>query len=296
MLRFPASFMFTGPFAVFLFALLSLTEGSLRGELIVMPEQVRLRAPEASLQLVVGERDAAGRVTDRTHEASYQLERQAGTASGLPASVDDAGRVLPLSEGTAAIVVRVGEQSVRVPVEVTGLERPRPVSFQQEVIPALTKAGCNSGGCHGKAEGQNGFKLSVFGFDAEADHAALVKEARGRRIHLAAPEHSLLLRKATAAVPHGGGRQIPEGSIAYRRILRWIREGARFEAGPTAAYSRIEVEPAERVLHPNGTQQLRVAVVDEAGKRRDVTAEAEYESNDPTIAGVDEFGHVRAGD
>ncbi len=296
MLRFrPLSVTICSLTALFL-AILAPGESCLGTELIVLPPRVRLDSPEASLQLVVGEREAGGRVTDRTRAATYQLDAASEGPSGPPVSVDQQGRVLPLAEGTASIVVRYGERQVRVPVEVTELERPRPVSFRQEVIPALTKAGCNSGGCHGKAEGQNGFKLSVFGFDAETDHAALVKEARGRRIHLAAPEHSLLLRKATAAVPHGGGRQISEGSIPYRRILRWIREGAALEAGPSTAVVRIEVQPDERVLSPGGAQQLRVILVDEAGDRRDVTAEAEYESNDVTIAGVDEQGLVQAGD
>ena len=107
-----------------------------------------------------------------------------------------------------------------------GIESPAFVSFENEIIPLLSKAGCNAGSCHGKAEGKNGFKLSVFGFDAKSDYTALVKEARGRRINLAAPEHSLLLRKGTARMPHGGGKRLDPADPHYRRLCRWIAEGA----------------------------------------------------------------------
>src|ERR1700758_5603426 len=81
----------------------------------------------------------------------------------------------------------------------------RPVDFANEIIPLLTRYGCNAGGCHGKASGQNGFKLSLFGFDPAFDYRALVNEARGRRLFPAAAEHSLLLTKAAGQVAHGGG-------------------------------------------------------------------------------------------
>ena len=260
-----------------------------QGELVVAPQRITLNSPEASVQLLVGQRHADGRFTDRTHEAAYSVV-------GGVVSVDRRGRVLPVSDGMSSIVVQFGSRQARVSVEVVDLGQPPPVSFRNEVVPGLTKAGCNSGGCHGKAEGQNGFKLSVFGFDAEADHAALVKEGRGRRVHLAAPRHSLLLRKATAAIPHGGGRQIEEGSFLYRRLLRWIREGAALETMHFSPITSVSVEPPRRVLALSGKQQLRVTAVDQSGTPRDVTAEAEYITNDPTIAVVDRQGFVQSSD
>src|SRR5262245_49364757 len=101
-----------------------------------------------------------------------------------------------------------------------------PVYFLTDVVPVLTKLGCNSGGCHGKATGQNGFKLSLLGYEPEVDYDALVKEARGRRLFLASPKQSLLLLKATATVPHGGGKRLEAGSDDYRTLLRWIKRGA----------------------------------------------------------------------
>jgi hypothetical protein len=158
----------------------------------------------------------------------------------------------------------------------------------------LTKARCNSGGCHGKAEGQAGFKLSIFGFDPAADFDVLVKEGRGRRVFTLAPERSLLLRKATSEIPHGGGRRIDKDGLRYRRLLRWITEGARF-VPDTAAVTAIEIEPKERVLLSDETQQLQVTAIDATGKRHCVTTEAEYESNAKTIADVDSSGFIQAG-
>src|SRR5207237_10033398 len=111
-------------------------------------------------------------------------------------SVDADGLVHPLVEGSTGLIARFGGSELQIPVTVTGLRQPAPVSFSQEIIPILTKGRCNSGGCHGKAEGQNGFKLSLLGFDAAADYDAIVKEGRGRRPTLASPDGSLLPRNA----------------------------------------------------------------------------------------------------
>jgi hypothetical protein len=161
-------------------------------------------------------------------------------------------------------------------------------------VPILTKATCNTGGCHGKAEGQNGFKLSVFGFDPRADYEAIVQQSHGRRVFVASPEHSLLLRKATAAEPHGGGERIELGDLRYRRLQRWIAEGATYTTADSPDVVRIEVEPAEQVLLAGGSQQLRVWAIDAVGVRRCVTTEAEYESNAPNIAAVDGRGYAQA--
>src|SRR5262249_9289516 len=170
----------------------------------------------------------------------------------------------------------------------------QPIAFEQQIIPILTKAGCNSGGCHGKAEGQNGFKLSVFGSNAAADHDALVSEARGRRIFPTDPAASLLLRKADAELPHGGGRRIEKGDRRYHRLLRWIVEGAALSADAGRDVVSIAVEPEQQILAPNGMQQLRVTAVERSGRRYCVTAETEFDSNQKAIATVDRQGLVRA--
>src|SRR5207248_8703288 len=121
--------------------------------------------------------------------------------------------------------VEVAGRTLTVAVEVAEARKPRELHFENDVEPLLSRHGCNASGCHGKAEGQNGFKLSVFGFDPPADYAALVKEGRGRRIFPAAPDASLLLAKVSGAVPHGGGVRISRASAEYETIRDWIAAG-----------------------------------------------------------------------
>lgn len=273
------------PLALLLVPLL--TAAPARAQVRVSPAAVRLEAPEASQQLLVSQA-AAGRSVDLTRGVQYR------SLDPKVAVVGADGLVRPSGDGRTQVVVRRGRHELRVPVEVRGMRVRPPVSFENDIIPVLTKAQCNSGGCHGKAEGQNGFKLSVFGFDPQADYQALLLEGRGRRVSTARPEESLLLQKATAQLPHGGGKKIDPGSLAYRRLRRWLAEGAPYEAPGSQAPVRIVVEPEQQVLSPRGMQQLRVTAIDAAGDRRCVTTEAEYSSNAGLIADVGPRGLVQA--
>ena len=168
------------------------------------------------------------------------------------------------------------------------------VRFTTEVAPLLTRLGCNGGACHGKATGQNGFRLSLLGFEPDMDYQALVVEARGRRVLSAAPDHSLMLLKATGRIPHGGGRLIAEESDEYRVLRDWIAQGAPAPRGDDPRLERIEVSPSEAVLSKNASVQLRVMAFFSDGSTRDVTGQALYQSNEPDIAGVDAAGMVHA--
>jgi hypothetical protein len=169
-----------------------------------------------------------------------------------------------------------------------------PIAFAAEVVPILTKLGCNSGTCHGKASGQNGFRLSLLGFDPALDHDSLTRDARGRRIFPAAPEASLMLLKPTATVAHGGGRRLAPGTAEYETIVRWIRQGATFHPDAEPRLEAIEARPAQLVLSAGQTQQLRVVARYRDGTRIDVTRWALFASNLPDLASVDESGRVRA--
>ena len=169
-----------------------------------------------------------------------------------------------------------------------------PVDFDTKVVPIFTKHGCNAGGCLGKSGGQNGFRLSLLGFEPAEDYDHLVKESRGRRISVAAPAESLLLLKATAAVPHGGGRLVEPDSPSYEVIARWIAEGARPGDPQAPRVTRIEVVPADRVLRPTDVQSLKVMAHLTDGSVEEVTRLAQYESNAPELAGVDAAGVVTA--
>jgi hypothetical protein len=256
----------------------------------VSPAAVVLDNPEATQQVLVHTAQGQRRV-DLTRQATFEV------LDPTIAAVDAAGLVQPKAEGRTVLVVRYGKGEARVPVKISGLKSPAPVSFETQIIPLLTRAGCNAGACHGKAEGKNGFKLGVFGFDPAADYDALVKEARGRRLFPGAADDSLLLLKASGRIAHGGGRRLALDSLGYRRLRRWIVEGARFSTGAKAeTVTALEVEPQEQILGFGGAQQLRVTAVDAAGTRRCVTALAQFDSNAPTVAKVDARGHVQAGD
>jgi hypothetical protein len=257
--------------------------------LSVRPAKVLLDNPEASQQLIVTH-IAGQQSEDLTHRVQYKSEN-----TGI-AVVTKTGRVLPRREGQTFLSITHNHESIRIPVLVRGLNSPQPVSFRNEIIPILSKAGCNSGGCHGKAEGQNGFKLSVFGYDPLADHNALTKEGRGRRISIATPRQSLLLTKSLATTPHGGGRKIKRNSPWHHRMARWIKEGAILDAESGPQITAIEVEPKQVVMKPNGTQQIRVTAIDSTGHRRCVTIEAEFKSNAEPIVGADSNGLLTASD
>ncbi len=268
------------------------TGKSLLAEIVVSPTSVMLDRPESSQQLLVSVAQADRMTIDVSRAATYEV------AQPEIAVIEPTGLVHPLRDGQTEIIIRHDGKEVRVPLEVRHFGTPEPVSFHNEIVPLLTKARCNNGGCHGKAEGQNGFKLSIFGFDAAADFAAIVKEGRGRRVFVTAPDHSLLLRKGAAEIPHGGGRKIEPDSYQSARLERWIAEGAGFDdlASQSNRIVAIEVEPLQQSLLAGGAQQLRVTAIDSAGNRRCVTAEAEYESNAASIADVNQRGLVEASD
>ncbi len=275
-----------GWFATVVIALFGLSQTAV-AELRVSPATIQLDRPEAAQQLLITEIDAARRL-DVTRAVTFEVRPP------LVVRVDAEGLVHPLAEGSTTVVVRRGTVEMQVPVTVSGLQAPAPVSFEHEVNPILTKARCNSGGCHGKAEGQNGFKLSLFGFDVQSDYDALVKEGKGRRVSLNEPAASLLLRKAAALTPHCGGRKIEPGSPQFMRLQRWIATGAAVSIPNEKAVVGIEIEPTELSLAPGGTQQMRVTALDAEGGRRCVTVEAEYISNAGQIVEADGRGLLQA--
>lgn len=173
--------------------------------------------------------------------------------------------------------------------------RVRPVTLERDVQPILTRYGCNGGGCHGKARGQNGFQLSLFGFDPAFDLDEIVRDGRGRRVAPAAPERSLLLLKATARVPHGGGRRLDPDGDPYRVLRAWIAAGTPRSAPDEPSIEAVALEPAQLVMTPESERQLRVTVAYSDGSTEDVTNLAVFQSNEAAIAAVSPEGRVNAG-
>jgi hypothetical protein len=170
-----------------------------------------------------------------------------------------------------------------------------PPTYERDVLPILTRAGCNAGACHGKARGQNGFQLSLLGFDRDFDYNALAHEGRGRRVFPEAPEFSLLLRKPAAEIPHGGGKRLTPGSPAYDTIRRWIAAGLPRTPADAPSLDRISVEPSERSMTNGATQQLVVTAHYSDGSTADVTHFTMFQSNESVLAAVNPDGLVTAG-
>src|SRR6476620_10565516 len=167
------------------------------------------------------------------------------------------------------------------------------VSFVRDVEPILNRVGCTQGTCHGAAKGKNGFKLSLRGYDPEYDYRSLINDLSGRRFNRTEPAQSLMLLKPAAQVPHGGGLRLGMGSAYYNTVLQWITEGTEFGDPVSATVTKLEITPAEILLpKPGPKQKLTVTARSAAGATRDVTKEAIYSSNTPTIAEVDEAGVV----
>lgn len=255
----------------------------------VSPAVVRLDGPRAEYQLLVTGELPEGLNADLTHQADYQ------SINPEIAQVDQTGLVRAKNDGAARIIVTAAGYKKRVTVQVQNSETPRPLHFENDIIPIFSRFGCNASGCHGKAEGQNGFKLSVFGFDPPADRVALVKEGRGRRVFPPAPEQSLLLQKASGGMPHGGGVRIPRDSLEYDRLRDWIAQGMPRGSEDTPSVTEIEITPRERRLKMQAGQQLRVVATYADGRKEDVTRLARFQTNQEAIASVDKRGVVTAG-
>ena len=226
---------------------------------------------------------------DCTREATYESDNPA------VASVDSTGYVTAIGNGLTAVRVAHPGGKLEISVKVSGVgSSGRSVDFRTEVMPLLSKLGCNAGGCHGKASGQNGFKLSLFGFDSDFDYAAIVREARGRRVFAASPDQSLFLLKGAGRVPHGGGRRLNPDGADYRVIRQWIAAGTPASAPDVPTVRKLKVVPSDRTLKRDSQQQIAVLAEYSDGSTRDVTRQAEFASNLDVVASVDSTGLVKS--
>jgi hypothetical protein len=254
----------------------------------VQPAIVELAGPLSRSQIVVTATDSGGRTVDVNAEATLAM------SDSKIATVSSSGQVVPVANGRCVLRVTHMSQVVEVPVVVTAVAHDHPVSFTQDVLPALTKAGCNQGACHGSQFGQGNFKLSLLGYAPEQDHPAIVREGNQRRVALVSPTDSLLLQKAIAAIPHGGGRRMVTTSAEYQTLKRWIETGAPVPLKDGRKIVDIAVTPNEREYQANQTQQLRVVATYSDGSQRDVTHHARYDSLSKGIANVTRTGLITA--
>lgn len=251
------------------------------------PAQIAFKSSDETSQLIVTAKCTDGKLFDLTAEAKYEV------ADPKIARVTSTGRVIPLTNGSTEIAIRFGDKTAKTTVASAHCDENLPINFANQIVPIFTKLGCNSGGCHGKASGQNGFKISLLGYEPEVDFAALVKEGRGRRLMPSSPENSLLLLKATGKVAHGGGKKLDPDSDEYKAIRRWIAAGTPYGKPTDPVVMKITIFPDHRVLGRNGQQQFAAYAHYSDGVVEDITRRAQYDSNDTEIAVVDGAGLVR---
>lgn len=166
-------------------------------------------------------------------------------------------------------------------------------SFRNQVQPILAKYGCSTGACHGAAAGQGGFKLSLLGYDDAGDHLSITHAASGRRVVLEDPARSLLLLKATKAVPHKGGEKIKSGSREYEILTDWVASGAPGPQDKDTRIQRIEITPSHATLKAGASQPLKVMAFFDNGTTEDVTRWCKYTAGNTSVATVDEVGGVK---
>ena len=267
---------------------------------LLFPPAVRADGPviqyrSGATNLVLGSKDARQQLLVTTR-GDLDITREVGWSAKPPGivSIDKSGRVTPVANGVAVIAAKAGDGAMAtIPVTVTNVAHSAPIHFANQIAPIFTKNGCNGGGCHGKAAGQNGFRLSLLGFEPAEDYEHLVKEARGRRLFPAAPERSLLVTKATAELPHGGGQRLEPGSDDYHLLVRWIAQGMPAGKADAPKVSRVEVFPTARTLAFDSEQQLVVTAHYSDGSMEDVTRSALFEPNDKNMAATDALGRVK---
>lgn len=230
-------------------------------------------------------------VVARFNDAATQdISRQVKATLADPTLAKLEGTLLrPLKDGATTLTLEYRGLRTEVAVVVKDAAKPRPISFQLDVMPVLTSAGCNTGSCHGSASGKDGFHLTLYGFDPQGDHFRLTRENPGRRINLALPEESLLVTKAIGTAPHTGGVLFKKDSAPYQTLIDWIKAGAEYDQGEIAQPTGITIEPAQVVLKGADLETpFTVRANYSDGTDRDVTTLSSFSTSNDNSVAIDE--------
>ncbi|MCB1225791.1 MAG: DUF1549 domain-containing protein, partial [Verrucomicrobiales bacterium] len=264
----------------------TLPAGAAIAALEVLPEKVSIHHPTEYAQLLVTARLKDGTRADVTRMAQIQL-------AGKPvARIDERGMVRPLVDGQARVEIAFMGQRAQLPVDIAGMKQPLRPDYVRDVMPILSKLGCNMGTCHGAKDGKAGFKLSLRGYDPIYDVLAFTDDLGSRRANAASPEHSLMLLKASGSIPHEGGQLTVPGELYYETLKAWIQQGGQLHL-QTPRVTSIELFPKNPVVETIGArQQMRVVARYADGLVKDVTAEAFIESGNLEVVTADKRGLV----
>ncbi|MBT5691645.1 MAG: DUF1549 domain-containing protein [Opitutae bacterium] len=251
----------------------------------IEPGSIEIKRSGAYVQLIISAKLSSGEQVDITRVAKFQV------AGGI-AKVSPRGLLNPVKNGQGKLLVSHNGHKAEVPVTVSGIGAKSHVDFIRDVGPILSKAGCNSGTCHGSKDGKNGFKLSLRGYDALYDIRAFTDDIKSRRVNVASADKSLMLLKATGSVPHEGQQVIKHNSKYYGVVRQWIAQGAKLKTD-TPRVKSIELFPSNPVVQRIGSlQQVRVIANYADGNKRDVTSEAFVSSGNGDIVKADNHGLI----
>ncbi|MDC0278608.1 DUF1553 domain-containing protein [bacterium] len=287
-LEFPTNSMYPHRSLLIFASLLLFDMGLSAGEIQILPEVIHLNGPMTSQQIIVIELADHGTAGPVISNKEIQF-----TFSDESVCTLEGSQLQSSSDGQTTITA-LDKQGRRASatVHVTNSSDTKQWSFRHEIQSILTKVGCNSGACHGALAGKGGFRLSLRGYDADADFKTIAREARGRRIELADPGKSLLLTKPSGALPHKGGLKLDTESENYGVVANWIAAGA---TGPTiddVRLSEITVSPEVSTLASGDQTQILVTAHYDDGREIDVTKWAKFTSTDESIATVTDRGIV----
>ena len=276
--------------SVLIFLATGATRASSDSELQVIPVRLELEGKAARQQLAVTFRQHDGSLRDVTASCRYVVEPES------IAEVTSAGIVFPRADGSAVLCATFENQTTEVEVRVARAGWIRAPGFRADIVPLLSKAGCNMGACHGNLSGKGGFRLSLRGEDPNFDYLALTHDLSGRRVNRLIPEHSLVVEKPTAVIGHEGGMRFRRESSEAKTLLAWIGGGANDDIAGFPRVKSLRVFPGERILAPGAVYQQLVVTAEFAdGTIRDVTRQAAYDVSDPTRADVSVDGQVQVG-
>ena len=248
----------------------------------VYPSTVTLETAADFHRLVVIAKYKSGTSRDVTAWAKLALENPALAAL-------NGSTLKPLADGQTKLRIDFRGQSSEIAVIVKDATVPRPISFQLDIMPVLTSAGCNTGSCHGSARGQDGFMLSLFGYDPEGDHQRITRQLSGRRINLALPEESLLVTKSTGQVPHTGGKLFGKDTPYAKAMIDWIKAGVPYDKDDIALPIGIDIEPKQYVLKGERVKvPLTVRARYSDGTDRDVTTLSSFSSSNDNSVEINE--------
>jgi len=249
---------------------------------VLLPSNIELSSSE-SRQTLVAQWQTSDAFDAQAKNATFE------SSDEKIVRVED-GQAIPVGNGKATITALVDGHKATADITVTGMDKPFHWSFRNHVESVLSKQGCNAGSCHGARAGQKGFRLTLFGFDVDADYTYLTRQAVGRRIVPADPGRSLILTKPTGLLPHKGGVRLEPGSLEYRVLAEWIASGVPGPKADDPQIVNLEVFPKHSRQTPKSTQQLVVLAHFSDGHVEDATRWAKYTSVNSSVASVDDRG------